>query len=472
MDKLINYFIVNITFLGNAAYWILFGVAILESSAVVGLLIPGTTAMIVAGLLASQGALDFRILLGVVAVGNIIGDTVSFYLGRRGGAWFKPGNKIFKVEYVARGELFFKKHGDKSILIARFIGPLRPIIPFVAGLFGMRALKFFIFNVIGGFLAALFYLSLGYFFGQATGRLPHLFGAVQGIVGGLIVLLILIIIFKRYVARRGEEVTTTLRLLVNPLVTVFLEHHTLIKNWLKRREQARFPLIFWFSIILAIGVGVVVGSGLIDRWLTSSQVATSDFVVTSWLFAERREWLTIILLIITGLGKTLVAVLLVGLASLLVWKNKKRIHLIALWISMGGASGMVWLVKHLVARPRPEFVAVYHETGFSFPSGHAMFAAVLGGWIIFFIWHEVREWALKVNITFFVIILMMLIGFSRLYLGVHYLSDVVGGFSVGLIWLGIGIGVQKMWLRRNQTASSALVSHPERSHSEVKDLSV
>jgi undecaprenyl-diphosphatase len=216
----------------------------------------------------------------------------------------------------------------------------------------------------------------------------------------------------------------------------------------------------------------VVGSGLIDRWLTSSQVATSDFVVTSWLFAERREWLTIILLIITGLGKTLVAVLLVGLASLLVWKNKKRIHLIALWISMGGASGMVWLVKHLVARPRPEFVAVYHETGFSFPSGHAMFAAVLGGWIIFFIWHEVREWALKVNITFFVIILMMLIGFSRLYLGVHYLSDVVGGFSVGLIWLGIGIGVQKMWLRRNQTASSALVSHPERSHSEVKDLSV
>jgi undecaprenyl-diphosphatase len=103
---------------------------------------------------------------------------------------------------------------------------------------------------------------------------------------------------------------------------------------------------------------------------------------------------------------------------------------------------------------------------------HIYRAAVLGGWIIFFIWHEVREWALKVNITFFVIILMMLIGFSRLYLGVHYLSDVVGGFSVGLIWLGIGIGVQKMWLRRNQTASSALVSHPERSHSEVKDLSV
>lgn len=444
MEKWINYFVANIAFLGNGAYWILFGVAILESTALVGLLVPGTTILVVAGFLASQGALNFKILFAVVAFGNIIGDTFSFYLGRRGTTWFKPGNKIFKMEYVERGQRFFKKHGDKSILLARFIGPLRPVIPFVAGLFRMQAPKFFLFNIIGGFLAALFYLSLGYFFGQATGQLHAIFGTAKWFFGSLVVIVILLFLFKRYLTKQGQEIVIAIRLVFEPAQAAFLEHHARLRKWLTKREQARFPLIFWFSVSLALIFAILIGSGIAEKWLTSSVVSTGDLSTVSWLYAERRGWLTVLFLIITGFGKSIVAALLVLLAALLVSKYKRKLYLVSLFISVGGAGGMVELIKHLVARPRPEFIAVYHETGFSFPSGHAMFSAVFGGWIIFLIWHEAKQWTTKVNVLFACVIMMLLVSFSRLYLGVHYPSDVLTGFSIGLIWLGIGTGVQRV----------------------------
>jgi undecaprenyl-diphosphatase len=357
------------------------------------------------------------------------------------------------MEYVERGQRFFTKHGDKSILLARFIGPLRPVIPFVAGLFQMRALKFFLFNIVGGFLAALFYLSLGYFFGQATGQLHTIFGAVEWFFGGLIVVIILILLFKRYLAKRGQEITGAIHLVFQPVRITFLEHHVRFRTWLEKREQARFPLIFWFSVSLAMVVAVLIGSGIAQKWLALSVVSTGDLSTVSWLYAERQGWLTVLFLIITGFGKSVVAALLVLLAALLVWKYKRKIYLTSLFISVGGASSMVELIKHLVARPRPEFIAIYHETGFSFPSGHAMFSAVFGGWIIFLIWHEAKQWATKVNVLFACVSMMVLVSFSRLYLGVHYPSDVVTGFLIGLIWLGIGTGVQKVRMRKSKLKS-------------------
>ena len=89
---------------------------------------------------------------------------------------------------------------------------------------------------------------------------------------------------------------------------------------------------------------------------------------------------------------------------------------------------------------------MYLEKSFSFPSGHATIAVAFYGFIIYFLIKNVKSWNRKINIFFTGFILIILIGFSRLYLGVHFVSDVWAGYLIGAIWLIIGIGFTEFYL--------------------------
>lgn len=95
-------------------------------------------------------------------------------------------------------------------------------------------------------------------------------------------------------------------------------------------------------------------------------------------------------------------------------------------------------------RPRPTGIGVYREVFFSFPSGHATISAALFGYFAYFLWRQVDTWKTRLNILFATGILIMVIGFSRLYLGVHFLSDVLGGYLLGSLWLIIGICIREL----------------------------
>ncbi len=183
----IHFLSVTMQHAGPWIYGLLFFVALLESLAFVGLFVPGTTMIIVVGILASQGIFEIENLILPVMLGSIVGDGISFYLGRQGTGWFKITNRWFKPEYLAKGERFFIKHGAKSVVLARFIGPLRPVMPFVAGLAKMPARQFFLFNIGSAIVFAPVYLFFGYFFGQAWEQARHLTGTVQALFLGLIV---------------------------------------------------------------------------------------------------------------------------------------------------------------------------------------------------------------------------------------------------------------------------------------------
>ncbi|MSU74977.1 MAG: DedA family protein [Candidatus Magasanikbacteria bacterium] len=155
--------------LGVWIYWIILLVSLLESLAFVGLFVPGTTALIFAGFMASQGIIDIGDLIWFAAIGGVLGDAASFYIGKHSAERIKT-SRLFKPEYEAKGEAFFHRYGDFSVILARFVGPLRPVVPFVAGMVKMRYKKFLVFNIIGAFAAATAYLLIGYFFGEAWGR--------------------------------------------------------------------------------------------------------------------------------------------------------------------------------------------------------------------------------------------------------------------------------------------------------------
>ncbi|MDB5208234.1 MAG: phosphatase family protein [Flavisolibacter sp.] len=97
--------------------------------------------------------------------------------------------------------------------------------------------------------------------------------------------------------------------------------------------------------------------------------------------------------------------------------------------------GLMVGLKHLFGRPRPDLPLIFKADGLSFPSGHAMFSVTFYGLLIYFIYTTVLNKVLKWTLIFFLLLLVIVIGFTRVYLRVHYASDVIAGFSVGFMWL-------------------------------------
>jgi undecaprenyl-diphosphatase len=101
--------------------------------------------------------------------------------------------------------------------------------------------------------------------------------------------------------------------------------------------------------------------------------------------------------------------------------------------------GLMFGLKHLFGRQRPEVPLLFEAEGLSFPSGHALFSITFYGLLVYIIFHSVKQKGLRWTLIVFLIILMFVIGFSRVYLRVHYASDVIAGFCVGFMWLVFAI---------------------------------
>ena len=152
--------------LGLWGYALLFAFAFGESIAVVGLLVPGATFVVLFGFFVAQGMFDFGDAFFFASVGAILGDVLSFILGRRGINPARRFPKLFSQSTVDRAEKFMNDYGIAGVLLGRFIGPLRPFVPFMAGALKMSWKSFMAMNIVSGVLWAGSYLAIGYFFGQ------------------------------------------------------------------------------------------------------------------------------------------------------------------------------------------------------------------------------------------------------------------------------------------------------------------
>lgn len=154
----------DLVFLG---YLVIFAVTFLETIAFVGLMIPGTSMLVLSGFLASQDIFSPAALFWSAVFGSVTGEAITYYLGGHGIYLFKDNSRFFKKRFLERGERFFKKYGAKSIFLARFFGPIRSIVPFVAGLSRMNRGEFHFYNILSAIIWAIGCLALGYFFGGA-----------------------------------------------------------------------------------------------------------------------------------------------------------------------------------------------------------------------------------------------------------------------------------------------------------------
>lgn len=152
---------------GFATYAILFVIIFIETGLVVTPFLPGDSLLFAAGAFAALGSLNFFVLLIILAVAAVLGDTANYWIGHFFGEKLIANPKIpIKKEHIEKTHQFFNKYGGKTIILARFVPIIRTFAPFVAGIGKMHYGQFLSFNVIGGIAWVVIATSAGYFFGN------------------------------------------------------------------------------------------------------------------------------------------------------------------------------------------------------------------------------------------------------------------------------------------------------------------
>jgi membrane protein DedA with SNARE-associated domain len=186
-------------------YWIVFLGVMLENA---GVPVPGETILLAAGFFASRGYFHVAAVMFVAAVGAIIGDNCGYWIGRRlgRGLLLKYGKYILLTEARFRSlELFFKTHGDKVVLVARFITGFRVFTALFAGASHMRWPVFLLFNALGAVTWAVAISLLGFYFGHSWNLLEHwIKGGGFILAGAVVAALLLRVWLSRRKAREGE----------------------------------------------------------------------------------------------------------------------------------------------------------------------------------------------------------------------------------------------------------------------------
>jgi membrane-associated phospholipid phosphatase len=232
----------------------------------------------------------------------------------------------------------------------------------------------------------------------------------------------------------------------NPDVKRLEAKHPKFFGFLKKRLHWRdfwgLPLTFIIIIFFYILFTFI---GVIADVLSSDPIVFVDVNLASLLYTFRNPLLTAIFLKITLLGNWELILAGVIIFSVILWLWQKKFYIFSLGVVMGGSALFSYLGKLIIHRPRPQNVAVFDLSSFSFPSGHATLALAFYGFAAYFLLRQIKNWKYKILILAADIALILLIGFSRLYLGFHFLSDVIGGYLLGLLWLLIGISLAE-WL--------------------------
>ncbi len=145
---------------------------------------------------------------------------------------------------------------------------------------------------------------------------------------------------------------------------------------------------------------------------------------------------------VTFLGQWEIVVVLALVVSGVFWLKHRRGYIFPLWLALAGSEGVVMVLKLLVHRARPA-VALLAEHDFSFPSGHAAISMAFYGFVVYAYFRVAKTSSQKVIQVLLGSLIIVLVGVSRLYLGVHFMSDVVAGYFVGTFWLLVGMVISE-----------------------------
>lgn len=206
-------------------------------------------------------------------------------------------------------------------------------------------------------------------------------------------------------------------------------------------------------MVLAFGVNIALLSELTESVLDTEWIVTLDKEFTAILYKVRSDTLSRILYGFTLLGEREAVFIIGGVVSAVFLYRRHFVALFAFWLALAGVGISTRYGKTFISRERPADVAYYVVEHFSFPSGHATTVMAMFGLLAYFLYRHYYAHPHRRYVLWLAAVLIVIVGFSRIYLGVHYLSDVLAGFLLGALWLLVGISLMEvMTYRRNGKA--------------------
>ncbi len=437
IQPLLDWVALNQTWAGLAV----FVLSVSESLLIVGLFIPGTIVMFGVGALVAAGVLDLWETLGWAALGAVVGDGISFWIGyyykdRLRRMW--PLTRFPGL--ISRGEGFFLKHGGKSVLFGRFVGPVRPIIPTIAGMMGMSPARFTVVNVVSALIWAPAYTLPGVVFGASMGLASEVASRLAIWVVGLVATLWLTVwgVRRLFMVLQPRASAMLMRAaawgqkyppLRGVTAAVLDPNHPELKGLLTLAVilvVASAAFMWTLTGVMANVAGNVVG----DNPLSYLDSSTANLMQSL-----RTPWADQVMVLLSGLGDVVVVVSLsLAMLAWLWWR--RRWFAAAHWCAAVGLGALLPLILQLMLNvPRPE--AIYSTLiTLGFPSGYATVNMVMYGFLAVLVARELpgpQRW-LPYAVAG---LLIAAISLSHMYLGIRSLSDTVGGLSLGLAWTAL-----------------------------------
>ena len=426
--------------LGAFAYVVIMLVVVVETIILVGHFVPGGVFIGFVGFLCYVQVFDFGSMFVLVFLAHYAGELINYWLGRaKGQALFSPDARWLKLSYLEAAERQFARRGGLILIPGQLIGGLRPLLSFAAGATHYPQLKFAVIMVVGSLLWAVMHLGVGFILGASWQQAS---GALESLSLVLLVLVLTIWVTGYLVGLAAENIGQAAR----GLEAFSRKIHRSQRYQAIAARRPRLFRVLEARLSLSRPWGLAATLGLIltgicafffvaifDGVRDGVEWFSFDLSLVNLLAQLRAPRMDTFFSFFTHLGDAPTIISMVIAAVVICFFARQ-------WRSAAVIAGTVLLtvmlavmIKTGLARARPDQnLALLIQKGFSFPSGHSSVAVAMFGSLYWWLYSHPGRFRVWVFTAFVVLLSVLLIGFSRIYLGVHYPSDVLAGFSLGM----------------------------------------
>ncbi|AOI59364.1 LssY C-terminal domain-containing protein [Burkholderia diffusa] len=435
---------------------IVFATACAEAIALIGTVVPAGAVMFAAGTLIGAGALDGWTAIGVAAAGAIVGDGISYELGRHYRGAIRNGwVRLGYADAYARGEQFVLRHGVKSIVLARFLAPVRAVVPVVVGCATLPRRSFYPVNIASALIWAPVHVAPGILFGASAVLAAAISVRVAAILLVVVALVALVWIGVRVALRRGWPL---LRRVLAALM------YACVRRWPRfgaRLHDAlvrvrRLPGAVPVFALLFVGC-VWLFAGIVQDVVANDPLMHADIALYAFLQNLRTPPVDAAmraLAVLHGHDTGLIVA-----AAFLVWLMIHRCWITSAWWL--ATAGIALVLVPAFGAGSPGTIPASLPPGalhVPLPDADAAFAMLASsgiGWVL----TRDRPALWRIPVVTAVVLWIVLGGFARLYVGDTWLSGLLGGWSLGLAWFAMLAGAYSYWrVREHVQPRGALVA--------------
>lgn len=425
---------------------VIFLIAFCDALAVVGIVVPALPLLFAVGAMVGLGHVDGPYAVVCAAAGAVAGDGLSYWIGRRWGPQLRE-HVLFRryPQLIDRGETLFRRHGAKGLVIARYVGAVRPFVPAVAGMLHMPLKRYLPVSILASLSWAALFLAPGWIFGasyDAVAAVADRLALVLLALVGVLALVWAVVLYSwRWFADHADHLLA--RALRWTRAHPRLGRYAAALMDPNRPESASLAIL----AVCLLSIAWAFFALLATVWLRGEPLVI-DRNVYEAMFSLRNPLADRLMAALSTLGdpQVLLPACVVALGYL-VWR--RRWIAAAHWVAALAFGFVLTAALGIgIDMPRPPTA----PQGFGFPSIAVTMATITFGFFAVLI---AREWPGRRRVWPYLLagVLVALLGFARLYLGAHWLSDVAAGVLLGIVWLLVlGIAYRRhvarsFWMR-------------------------